>query len=128
MEYQKFVAAFSTLDNTDDAPPFMPAVFQRTCAPTEELLLVDTCFDEENGGAIGCENVDVLVPDAGEFGKRCWLGRERGPSRAWLAWSGSHAPSQVVCCVGCRTRLSRALTRVQVEEVVRLRVDAVIPR
>ena len=49
----------------------MPAEFQRTCAPPEDELLVDSCFDGGDGGAVVYENVDEPVRlDAGDVGKR----------------------------------------------------------
>lgn len=51
------VARLLAAPHNSDAPPFALVEFQRTCAPPEELLLVDTCFDKGAGEAIGCEKV-----------------------------------------------------------------------
>ena len=57
-------------DNSD-LPPFAPTVFQRTWAPPEEELLVDSSFDKGEGEAVGYDKVDEPVGlDAGDVGER----------------------------------------------------------
>ena len=62
--------SLATPDNSDP-PPFAPTEFQRTRAPPEEELLVDSCFDKGYGDAVGYEKVDEPVRlDAGDVGER----------------------------------------------------------
>jgi hypothetical protein len=50
-------------------PPLALTEFQCTCAPLEDELLVDSCFDKSDGNAVGYENVDESVRlDLGTLG------------------------------------------------------------
>ena len=74
MESPELCRAAASPDNTDPPPPpfaFAPVEFQRACAPLEDELLVDSCFDNGDGEAVGYENVDEPVRlDAGDVGER----------------------------------------------------------
>ena len=82
----------ATSPDITDPPPLppplaAPAEFQRTCAPPEEDLLMDCCFENGDGEAVGYENVDEPVQlDAGDVNDG---GRDvEGiliPSQAWRA-------------------------------------------
>ena len=58
------------MPDNSNPPPFTPTEFQRTWAPPEEELLVDSCFDQGDGEAAEYEKVDEPVRlDAGDVGE-----------------------------------------------------------
>ena len=88
--------SLAALPDSTEPPPFTfaPAEFQRTCAPPEEELLVDSGFDRGDGEA---ECRRACATGRG----RCWetmMARREAlliPFQAWLASSGFCAHAHV---------------------------------
>ena len=76
-------------------------MFQRTCAPPDEELPVDSCFDKSDGEAVGYEPVQLDAGDVGTIGP----GGDTDPLQGVVFLIViAHSCSRSVVCVAGRAR------------------------